>query len=80
MRKSVKEILDLLDTSGIDCVTFNAYNFEEEWGISSDDKDWVTFHKSTLPPVIADKLLVCDYETTSEPIYNGWYMTINYHS
>ena len=73
-------ILDLLDTQGIDQVTFEAHQFDEEYNLSCDDKDWVTFHKTAHPPFIVDKLNVCDYLTTKEPLLNGWYMSINYHS
>lgn len=79
-RKNLGDILDLMDEMGIDQVTFNAHQFDEEYGLTPDDKDWVTFHKRQHSPTITDKLLVCDYETTKVPVYNGWYMTINYHS
>lgn len=77
----LQKILDLLDEQGIDQVTFNAHTFDEEYQLSCDDKDYVTFHKKDIGVIlIPDKLLVCDYQTTEAPIYNGWYMTINYHS
>lgn len=79
-KNNLAAILDLLDVQGIEDVTFKAHQFEEEYALSPDDKDWVTFHKKRDSPKISDKLLVCDYETTSEPIYKDWYMTINYHS
>lgn len=80
MDKNLAAILDLLDRQGIECVTLNAHLFDEEYALSTDDKDWATFHKKRDSPKISDKLLVCDYQTTSEPIYKDWYMTINYHS
>ena len=79
MTKNLKQILGLLDSQGIEEVTFNAHQFDEEYSLSWDDKDWVTFHKTPTPPVITDKLM-CDTETTEKPIWKGWYMTINYHS
>lgn len=80
MVKNLKQILGLLDSQGIEEVTFKAHKFEEEYNLSCDDKDWVTFHKSPTPPFIIDKLMVCDTETTETPVCKGWYMTINYHS
>ena len=80
MNKNLKQILGLLESQGIEEVTFKAHQFDEEYNLSSDDKDWVTFHKSPNPPFIVDKLQVCDYSTTNEPIWKGWYMTVNYHS
>lgn len=78
--KNLETILDVLDTQGITEVTFTAGQFDEEYELSCDDKDWVTFHKSCDPPNIVDKLYICDKESTVYPIYKDWYMTINYHS
>lgn len=64
---------------GINSVTFPAHSFDEEYELSCDDKDYVTFHRG-LTPLITDKLLVCSKDTTTEPIWKDWYMTINYHS
>lgn len=79
MKSTLKKILDICDKSNIDQVTFNAHTFEEEYELNSDDKDYVTFHKEGSP-WICDKLQICDYETTKDPIYKDWYMTINYHA
>lgn len=73
-------ILSTLDYLNIDQVTFPAHTFEEEYALSSDDKDYVTFHKRNYAPSICYKLQVCDYQTTKEPVHKDWYMTINYHS
>lgn len=80
MKKNLKQILGLLDSQGIEEVTFKTHQFDEEYNLSCDDKDWVTFHKNPIPPFITDKLMVCDTQTTETPIWKGWYMTINYHS
>lgn len=77
---NLKLILDVLEGQGIDCVTFNAHTFDEEVLLSSDDKDYVTFHKEPYSPAITDQLYVCDTQTSSAPVYRDWYMTINYHS
>ncbi len=74
------DILDNLDFLNIETVTFPAYTFEIEYNLSADDKDYVTFSKNPFIPNICDKLMVCDAEVTTEPIYKDWYMTINYHS
>ncbi len=80
-QSKLEKILDLLDQQGIDQVTFNAHSFDEEYQLPCDDKDYVTFHKRHIGNIlIADKLLVCDYQTTETPIYKDWVMTINYHS
>ena len=65
---------------GIDEVTFPAGTFDEEYMLPCDDKDFVTFHKTQNTPWIVDKLHICDEDTTDEPIFGDWYMTINYHS
>ena len=80
MKTNLPQILGLLDSQGISQITFKAHLFEEEYNLSSDDKDWVTFHKSPTPPFITDKLMVCDTTTTETPIWKDWYMTINYHA
>ena len=76
---SVIPILAKLDEMGIDRVTFSAHSFNEEYNLTSDDKDWVTFFKGG-EPYILDKLRVMDYEVTGFPIWGNWYMAINYHS
>lgn len=77
----VLELLDLCDTIGIRQITGEARSFGDiEYALSCDDKDFTTFHKEKDSPYICHKLEVCDYETTKEPVYKDWYMTINYHS
>jgi hypothetical protein len=78
--KNLETILDVLDAQGITEVTFTAGQFDEEYNLSPDDKDWVTFHKSYYAPFITDKLEVCDKQSTAFPLYRDWYMTINYHA
>lgn len=77
---NLETILDVLDAQGITEVTFTAGQFDKEYCLSPDDKDWVTFHKSYDVPRIADKLYIFDKESTESPIYKDWYMTINYHA
>ncbi len=78
--KNLETILDVLDAQGITEVTFTAGQFNEEYNLSSDDKDWVTFHKSYHEPSITEELLVFKRQSTASPIYKDWYMTINYHA
>lgn len=73
-------VLDTLDFVEITQATFLAGTFDEEYKLPCDDKDYVTFHKKDVTPFICDKLLVCNYETTTSPIYKDWWMSINYHS
>ena len=73
-------LLDQLALVDISVVTFETYTTEYEYELSPDDRDWVTFHKKPYAPYICDKLEVCNYETTGEPVYKDWYMTTNYHS
>lgn len=80
MNRNLQQILDILNIQGITQVTFEDHLFDEEYALSCDDKDYVTFHKGQNSPFICDKLQVCNYNTTKEPIYKDWYMTVNYHS
>lgn len=73
-------LLDQLTLGSITEVTFKTYTTEYEYELSPDDRDWVTFHKGSSAPYICDKLEVCDYDTTEEPVYKDWHMTVNYHS
>lgn len=65
--------------AGVDSVTFPCYSFKEEYLLSPDDRDYVTFYRKNCPYIVA-KLHVCDEETTEEPVWKDWFMTINYHS
>lgn len=80
METKLTKLLMLLDEMGINQVTLEPRNFDEEYELSSDDKDYVTFHKGSEAPWITDKLMVCDVETTQKPVWKDWYMSINYHS
>lgn len=80
--QSIIGVLVILEAMGVTELTIPAHKTKEEdlAGLSPDDKDWVTFHVGKNPPFICDKLLVCDYETSENPVFDGWYVTINYHS
>ncbi|AUR87553.1 hypothetical protein NVP1101O_142 [Vibrio phage 1.101.O._10N.261.45.C6] len=78
--KQTELMLDQLDNLGITAFTLSTYNTEYEYKLHSDDRDWVTFHKSEYAPAICDKLEICNYQTTQKPVYKDWYMTVNYHS
>ncbi len=81
MNKAETElVLDQLSYAGMTAVTFSTYTTEYEYELSPYDRDYVTFHKAEYAPSICDKLEVCDYDTTPDPVYKDWYMTINYHS
>lgn len=81
-KQSIIGVLVILEAMGITEFTVPAYKTKEEdlAGLSPDDKDWVTFHIGMNPPYTCDRLLVCDYETSKNPVFGGWYVTINYHS
>lgn len=78
-KRNLREILGVLTVQGINEVTFNAHTFDEEYSLGCDDKDYVIFHRSINPPIIVVMLSTCDYDTTQEPIWKDWYMTICYH-
>ena len=78
--KALKSLLINCHKKDIRFITLPAGNFDIEYLLTTDDKDEVTFHKSPNTPVHCMKMKVCDYETTGEPIWKDWYMTINYHS
>jgi len=77
---TLHQLLDVFDMLKIGAVTFSAYSFPEESLLDTNDKDFVTFHKTKEYPMIVDEIMRCTYETTETPIHNDWYMTINYHS
>jgi hypothetical protein len=64
----------------INSITFPAGSFDVEYELPCDDKDYVTFHRSSNPSEITDTLLVNKIRTTEQPIWKDWYMTINYHA
>jgi len=64
LNDKVIALLELCDSMNINQITSEAYKFGNiEYNLSSDDKDFVTFHKSNNAPFICDKLLVECYVT-----------------
>lgn len=79
-KEETNTLLAQLDRGGVEQVTFRTYTSDYEYELTPCDRDWVTFHKCNYAPYICHKLEVCDYDTTENPVYKDWYMTINYHS
>lgn len=80
--KNIKSVLDACDIAGIDTITipYREVVCSFIYELSTDDADYVTFHKSLDNPAITDNLYVNKIETFNSHVYNDWYMSINYHA
>lgn len=78
---SLAKLLDTADSLGIKSITMQWEELEDnvKYVLSSDDADFITFHKEGCDD-IPDRLMVNSKSTTKIPIYNGWYITVNYHA
>ena len=77
----VRTLLDVAEKLGITTLTVNANTCGDiEYLLSCDNKDFVTFHKKDNEWKVVVKIVICDFQTTEEPVYKDWYMSINYHS
>ena len=68
MKTNLALILGILNSQGITQCTFQAGIFDEEYQLPCDDKDFVTFFKGNNTPWICDKLKVCDYFVSLNPV------------
>ncbi len=73
-------LLDSLEASGIRYITMGDRTSEYFMLLTGCDSDTITFHQGENAPWICDKLEVFTYDTTTNPVYKEWYMTVNYHS
>ena len=78
--QQTEKLLDLLDESGVDHVIFKDRTSEYAYHLPPCDSDAICFHKMNKCPWFFDRLAVCDTDTTSEPFYKDWYLTVAYHS
>lgn len=78
--EQTQQMLDLLETCGVDHVVMDSRASEFCWELNSDDSDQLAFHRGQCEPYYFHKLVVCDSSTTAKPVYKDWYMTVSYHS
>ncbi len=78
--ENTNKMLDLLEEAGIQYITMDDRSSEYHMLLMGCDSDNITFHQGEAAPWICDKIEICDYDTTPDPVYKDWYMTVNYHS
>lgn len=78
---SLAKFLDTANNLGLNSITVSWEELEDnvKYMLSSDDADFITFHKKGYDD-IPDRLSINSTDTTEIPIYNDWYITVNYHA